>query len=175
MDLSRLGHLLRVVLRPPADPPRALRRLYSSAGCPLDAAAGSEFLIGDRRETGQLSYLIHDRDGAFLPLDGVLSTEGVAVIKTPPQSPMCNAYAEWFVRETRETLDNLILLGEKHFRHVLKQIEHHHNRHRPHQGLGNGIPLGFEYPEQPAPLVTVRCDAALGGLLNHYYVERAAA
>jgi transposase InsO family protein len=88
---------------------------------------------------------------------------------------MCNAYAERFVRETRETLDNLILLGEQHFRHVLRQIEQHHNQHRPHQGLGNGIPLGFEYPDQPAPSATVRCDAALGGLLNHYYVESLAA
>jgi putative transposase len=36
--------------------------------------------------TGQPAYLIHDRDGAFLPLDGVLRTEGVEVIKTPPRS-----------------------------------------------------------------------------------------
>jgi putative transposase len=123
----------------------------------------------------QPAYLIHDRDGAFLPLDGVLRTEGVAVIKTPPQSPMCNAYAERFVRESRETLDNLILLGEQHFRHILRQIEHHHNQHRPHQGLGNRIPLGFEYPDRPVPLAAVRCDGTLGGLLNHYYAERMAA
>jgi putative transposase len=133
------------------------------------------FALMIAENTGQPSYLIHDRDGAFIPLDGVLRTEGVEVIKTPPQSPMCNAYAERFVRETRETLDNLILLGEQHFRHVLRQIEQHHNQHRPHQGLGNGIPLGFEYPDHPAPLGTVRCDAALGGLLNHYYAERVAA
>jgi transposase InsO family protein len=101
--------------------------------------------------TTQPAYLIHDRDGAFLPLDGVLRTEGVAVIKTPPQSPMCNAYAERFVRESRETLDDLILPGEQHFRHVLRQIEHHDNQHRPHQDLGNRIPMGFEYPDRPAP------------------------
>ena len=88
---------------------------------------------------------------------------------------MSNAYAERFVRETRETLDPLILLGEGHFRHVLKNIEHHHNQQRPHQGLNNVVPLGFEYPDQPVPAGTVRCDAALGGLLNHYYAERTAA
>ncbi len=122
--------------------------------------------------TGWVSYLIHDRDGAFVPLDGVLRTEGAEFVKTPPQSPMRNAYAERFVRETRVTLDSLILLGEPHFRHVLRQIEYHHNQHGPHQGLGNGIPLGFEYPDQPAPLATVRCDVALGGLLNHYYTKK---
>jgi putative transposase len=121
------------------------------------------------------SYLIPDRDAAFLPLDKVLRTEGLKVLQTPPQSPMCHADAERFVRETRETLDNLILLGEQHFRHVLKQIEHHHNRQRPHQGLNNVIPVGFEYPDHPAPLATVRCNASLGGLLNHDYAQRAAA
>src|ERR1022692_2098528 len=78
---------------------------------------------------GQPSYLIHDRDGAFFPLDQVLRCAGIKVIKTPPQSPMC---AERFVREIRETLDRLILLGEDHLRHVLGRIEQHHNRHRPH-------------------------------------------
>ena len=78
---------------------------------------------------GQPSYLIHDRDGAFFPLDQVLRCAGIKVIKTPPQSPMC---AERFVREIRETLDRLILLGEDHLRHVLGSIEQHHNRHRPH-------------------------------------------
>ena len=79
------------------------------------------------------------------------------------------------MRETRETLDNLILLGERHFHHMLKKIEHHHNRERPHQGLDNIIPLDFQYPDEPASPETVRCDASLGGLLNHYYAERVAA
>jgi hypothetical protein len=45
------------------------------------------------------------------------------VPRGPPQSPMCNAYAERLIRETREALDNLILLGEQHFRHVLTHEE----------------------------------------------------
>jgi transposase InsO family protein len=105
----------------------------------------------------------------------VLRPAGIKVIKTPPQSPMCNAHAERFVREIRETLDQLILLCEAHVRHVLKQIEHHHNQQRPHRGLGNVIPLGFEYPDRPAIPTTARCDANPGGLLNHYYAERFAA
>ena len=123
----------------------------------------------------QPTYLIHDRDGAFFPLDQVLRCAGRKVIKTPPQSPMCNAYAERFVREARETLDQLILLGEGHLRQVLKKIEHHHNQQRPHQGLDNLIPLDFEYPGEPALPETVPCDATLGGLLNHYHAGRVAA
>jgi len=120
-------------------------------------------------------YLIHDRDGAFGPLDTVLKSAGLKIIKTPPQAPMCNAYAERFVRECRETLDQIILLGGHHFHHVLKRIEQHHNRHRPHQGLENVVPLGFEYPTGPVEVDAVRCESSLGGLLNHYYAEQKAA
>ncbi len=123
----------------------------------------------------QASYLIHDRDTAFMPFDPVLRAENVKVIQTPPQAPMCNAYAERFVRETRETRDNLILLGEHHFHHVLKQIEHHHNRQRPHQGIDNVIPMGFMYPHGPVSPDSVCCESGLGGLLNHYYEDRKAA
>jgi putative transposase len=124
---------------------------------------------------GKPAYLIHDRDGTCLPLDAALRAEGVKVIKTPPQAPMCNAYVARFVRESRETLDNIILLGEHHFHHVLKRIEHHHNQQRPHQGLGNIIPFGWDYPVEPALPETVQCEPLLGGLLNHYYVEKSVA
>ena len=56
-------------------------------------------------------YIIHDRDQSFLPFDFVLKSEGIKIVKTPPRTPMCNAFAERFVREARETLDNIIPLG----------------------------------------------------------------
>ena len=119
-------------------------------------------------------HLIHDRDGAFLPLDGVLRADGVIGHQNAAQAPMCNAYAERFVQECHETLDNPILLGGPHLYHVLKRIEHHHNRQRPHQGIANVVPIGFEYPAEPVSVQQVRCESTLGGLLNHYYAEQAA-
>lgn len=116
-------------------------------------ARSFSLVIAER--TARPVYLIRNRDLAFRPPDEVLRSTGVKVIRTVPRSPMYNADAERFVRETRETLDNLILLGEQH-----------HNQHCPHQGLGNGIPFGFGYPDQPAPLATVRREVALGGLLK---------
>lgn len=65
-------------------------------------------------------YLVHDRDTTFLPFDRVIKTE-LKVVKTPPRSPMSNAFAERHVRECRETLNNMILLGERHLRHVVKK------------------------------------------------------
>lgn len=56
-------------------------------------------------------YLVHDWDTSFAALDGVLKTDELHILKMPPHAPLCNAYAEQHVREIRETLDNLILLG----------------------------------------------------------------
>jgi putative transposase len=72
-------------------------------------------------------YIIHDRDANFQGFDFIIKTDGIKIVKTPPQAPMCNAYAERFVREARETLDNIIPLGERHFRHVLRCIKILHN------------------------------------------------
>lgn len=52
-----------------------------------------------------------DRDCSFAPLDGVSETDQLSILKTPPHAPLCNAYAERHVREIRETLDQIILLG----------------------------------------------------------------
>ena len=122
----------------------------------------------------QCRYLIHDRDTCFRPFDHVLEAEELRVIKTPPRTPKCNAFAERHVRECRETLDNMILFGQAHLRHVLKKIEKHHNEQRPHQGLSNLIPMGFSYPSDPIVPDNVECEPILGGLLTHYHARKAA-
>ena len=119
------------------------------------------------------THLIHDRDTSLLALDAVLKNE-IKIVKTPPHSPKCNAYAERFVREARETLDNMILMGERHLLRTMKQIEKHHNQERPHQGIENKIPLPFEYPENSVPLAEIKSRERLGGLLNHYERNKAA-
>lgn len=122
----------------------------------------------------QCRYLIHDGDKTFLAFDHVVKSEELRPIITPKQSPWCNGYAERFVREARETLDNLILIGERELLTAMKKIEKHHNYQRPHQGLDNKVPLDFIYPDKPACIDQIKCHSELGGLLNHYYVDRAA-
>jgi putative transposase len=118
--------------------------------------------------------LIHDRDSTFRAFDPMARSDGIRIVKTPPRSPLCNAFAERHVREIRETLNNLILLGEWHLRHVLKLIEVHHNTRRPHQGIENVIPVAFDYPQYPPRPDQVSCDSELGGLLHHYDMPRVA-
>ena len=89
---------------------------------------------------------------------------------------MCNpcSHKEDRLKEARETLNNLILIGERELFTAVKKIEKHHNYQRPHQGLDNKVPLDFEYPDKPADINNVKCHSELDGLLNHYYVDKAA-
>jgi transposase InsO family protein len=120
-------------------------------------------------------FVIHDRDSSLLPLDDILRSEDIEPKRTPVRAPKANAFAERFVREARETLDNFIIFGERRMHRVLTIIERHHNECRPHQGLDGCIPLGYDYPSEPAKPEEVRCKSELGGLLKHYYVEKKAA
>ncbi|MBT8339897.1 MAG: hypothetical protein HKP58_20110 [Desulfatitalea sp.] len=56
----------------------------------------------------QCRYVIHDRDAGFAGFDWVLKAQGIKIVRTPPQAPRCNAYAERFVREARHTLNKMI-------------------------------------------------------------------
>jgi transposase InsO family protein len=119
-------------------------------------------------------YLIHDRDSKFCPaFQRTLETVGVKHVVLPPRSPNLNAYAERWVRSVKEeALAPLMLFGERSLRHALKEYVTHFHHERPHQGIGNVIPMPL--PEQRSvregPL---RCQERLGGLLRYYDREAA--
>jgi transposase len=154
------------------------RRVLIAGGTPQPQSAwmaqqGRDFSMVVENWKLPCRYLIHDRDCSFTALDHVLKTDRLTILKTPPHAPLCNSYAERHVRKMRETLDQLILLGESHLRRTLHSIQDHHNAQRPHQGLGNVIPLGFDYPAEPASPLEVQCHQRLGGLVNHYSIRQA--
>jgi len=63
------------------------------------------------------------------------------VKRVGPVAPNLNAYAERWVQSLRaECLDHLVICGESHLRHVLKEYLEHYNSERPHQAKGN-VPL----------------------------------
>jgi hypothetical protein len=67
----------------------------------------------------------------------------------------------------REALNKLVILGERHLRHVVAQFVDHYHRERHHQSLRGQLiaPL----PEDTAGTGDVQCRERLGGILKFYY------
>ncbi|WP_426507422.1 integrase core domain-containing protein [Dactylosporangium sp. McL0621] len=67
--------------------------------------------------------------------DQVFTAGGIRIIRTPPQAPRANAYAERWVRMVRrECLDRMLIYNARHLLTTLGQYVAHYNEHRPHQG-----------------------------------------
>ena len=65
-----------------------------------------------------------DRDTKWS--DTVRLTLAAAVVHTPYRAPSANVYAERFVRSIKEEcLDRLLILGEAHLRHALREFATH--------------------------------------------------
>ena len=72
----------------------------------------------------------------------MFASEGIETVLTPYRSPKANAFAERWVRTVREEcLDRLLIVSEGHLRQVLLEYMEYYNRRRPHQGIGQCIPV----------------------------------
>jgi putative transposase len=98
----------------------------------------------------------------------VFTADGIDVIKTPPQAPRANSYAErWVGTVRRECTDRMLIVGERQLATVLAEYTRHYNDHRPHRSLGQRPP---NPPPHVVDLVTARVHRRpiLGGLINEY-------
>jgi putative transposase len=114
------------------------------------------------------SDLIRDRDGKFTAqFDAIVTSEGVQVVRLTPGTPNLNAYAERWVQSLKyECLNNFIVLGERHLRHLVSQYVEHYLNERPHQAKDNMPLSGASPPTEPHG--DIICHERLGGLLRHY-------
>jgi putative transposase len=118
------------------------------------------------------AVLLRDRDDKFGPaFDRVAQGIGVKVIRTAVRAPNMNAVAERFVGSARrELLDHVLLVDDQHLASLLRQYQRYFNESRPHQGLGQRVPVRSTTVADPRKPIAV--TSVLGGL--HVDYRRAA-
>ncbi len=128
------------------------------------------FMMAVGERVGGFRFLIRDRDTKFTAgFDAVFADIGIAVLRSPPQAPKANAYAErWVGTIRRECLDRLLTFGERQLRRVLAEYENHYNTHRPHRSLEQLPPTADVGPDRPDGNGAVGRTEILGGLINEY-------
>ena len=111
-------------------------------------------------------YLIRDRDGAYGEvLLRRIRSMGIRDRPTSPRSPWQNGYAERLIGSIRrECVDHVVILGERHLRHVLKCYMAYYNEVRTHLSLGKDAPSTRSI-QAAGSLI---CRPLLGGLHHHY-------
>jgi putative transposase len=107
--------------------------------------------------------------GAF---DARLRNLGIEQLRTAPRSPWQNGFAErWVGTLRRELLDHVIVLGERHLLHLVRDHARYYNEDRPHMSLDGDAPVTREI--EPRELGKVVALPRVSGL-HHRYVRRAA-
>jgi Integrase core domain len=96
-----------------------------------------------------------------------LRAMGIRDRPTAPRSPWQNAYAERLIGSIRrEALDHVVVLGERHLRHVLLSYMAYHNEALTHLSLNKDAPI----PREVQRVGRIFAKPHLGGL-HHQYVQ----
>jgi putative transposase len=128
-------------------------------------------LLMDLDERAQsFRFLIRDRDTKFTDaFDAVFGAANIRILRTPPQTPKANAFAErWILSVRRECTDRLLIFSERHLESVLKIYQGHFNGHRPHRSLAQRPPAPPPETIPTSDNYTIYRSRLLGGLINEY-------
>jgi putative transposase len=116
-----------------------------------------------------IRFLIRDGAGQFVAaFDEVFRSDGATIIRTPPRTPVANAFAErWVGSARRELLDRTLVWNRRQLEELLGDYVEHYNTHRPHRTLGQRAPDNREVvayrPGRP-----IRRHSSCAGLINEY-------
>jgi putative transposase len=124
----------------------------------------------------KVTFIVRDRDTTFTrAFDDVLAGAGIRVLRSPPQAPRANAFAERRIGTARrECLDRLLILSQRHLLAVRGEYLTHYNTHRPQQSLDQASPIArattapLPVTSHRAPPGPVERKEVLGGLIHKY-------
>ncbi len=88
-------------------------------------------------------FLICDNDAKYgLQFTHAAEGAGIEIIHTPYFTPKANALCERFIGSVRrECLDFILIVNEAHGRRIVREYITFFNEARPHQGIGQRIPV----------------------------------
>ncbi|MFC1642833.1 transposase [Myxococcota bacterium] len=115
-----------------------------------------------------ITRLIRDRDGIYgAKIDVCVDHLGIQQIRTAPRAPWQNGCAERFVGTLRrELLDQVIVLGERHLLHWVRQHARYYNEDRPHRSLDGDAPVSRAV--EPPSNGSVVALSRVGGIHHRY-------
>jgi putative transposase len=116
-----------------------------------------------------IRFLIRDGAGQFVgAFDEVFRSYGATIIRTPPYTPVANAYAErWVGTMRRELLDRTLIWTRQRLEQLLAEYVEHYNTHRPHRSLGQRAPNTRDVVEY-RPGRPIRRHPTCSALINQY-------
>jgi putative transposase len=127
--------------------------------------AARNFMMRSERT---IRFLIRDGAGQFAGFDELFRSEGATIIRTPPFTPVANAYAErWVGTVRRELCDRTLIWNHQQLEQFLDEYVEHYNTHRPHRSLGQRAPNHAEVVEY-RPGRPIRQHPTCSGLINQY-------
>jgi transposase InsO family protein len=130
------------------------------------AQAARNFMMRTER---RIRFLIHDGAAQFAgAFDDVFASESTTIIRTPPYTPVANAFAErWVGTVRRELCDRTLIWNQRHLDRLLRDYVEHYNTHRPHRALRQRPPNSAEVVEY-RPGRPIRRQSTCSGLINEY-------
>ena len=120
------------------------------------------------------AYLLRDRDAVYgQAFRHRLKGLGISEVLAAARSPWQNALVERLIGSVRrECLDHMLVLGERHLRHILTGYFAYYHGARTHLALEKDAPDGR--PVVPAEVGPVVVGIPEVGGLHHRYIRRAA-
>jgi putative transposase len=113
------------------------------------------------------AFLLNDRDHAFAGVGQTAKATGVEEVRTAPQSPWQNPYAERVIGSIRRgCLDHVIIMSEAGLRRILTRYVRYYDETRTHLSLEKDAPCSR--PTAPPAAGPIIATPQVGGLHHRY-------